>query len=275
MKALVSLILGSRYQRQFQAHCYARWKAYTARHGLDLVLFTEPLDVSNRAQARSAAWQKCLAVTNPTVRKYDQVAWVDSDILINPETAPSLFDSVPLDRIGAVADFVYPFESSFRRRLALLEERWRAQGAEVVSALTPQEYYRAVSLPEGEQVVQTGVLVLSPDLHAPAFLRTYTNYEDRGSAAYHYEMRPLSHEILNSTAVTWLDPRFNMVLSFGLADSEVEGFVAPYGLLDRLGIRLQLPLSSNQRRYRTVYRRLFRESYFLHFAGRQHEMFLV
>lgn len=275
MKALVSLVLGNRYRERFQQQCYASWKAYADRHGFDLLVFTEPLDISPRAQSRSAAWQKCVAITHQTAMRYEQVVWMDSDILINSSSATSVFDSVPLDKIGAVADFSYPSAEAYRTRLALLEERWRAQGGTVVPALTPGEYYRAFGLPPLTQVVQTGVIVLCPEFHNTVFRRTYDTYEDRGSAAYHYEMRPLSYEILTSCKVSWLDPRFNMVLSFGIRDSEVEDFTARYRLTDRIGTKLKIPLSARQRRLSKTYRRLMCDSFFLHFAGRQHEMFLV
>lgn len=274
MKAIVSLVLGELYQNRFRRQCYANWKSYASRHGLDLIVFEEPLDDSARAKSRSPAWQKCLAVTDDRVRHYEQVAWIDSDILISP-TAPNIFDAVPAETVGAVADFAYPSPEEYRLRLTAMEHRWRAQGTTIVSALTPHAYYEAFGLPGLDHVAQTGVIVLSPEFHRDIFRGVYAQYEDRGSAAFHYEMRPLSYEVVRSGRVTWLNPRFNMVISFGLPDQYLNDLTTPYSLLDRVGVKAELPLSQRQRRMKGAYRALFRDSYFLHFAGRQHEMFLL
>src|ERR1700680_1562510 len=81
-KAIVTLVVGERYRRDFARHCYGDWKTYTNRHGLDLLIADTLPDRSPRGLSRSASWQKCLVLAGELSRSYEQVVWVDSDILI-------------------------------------------------------------------------------------------------------------------------------------------------------------------------------------------------
>lgn len=278
MNAIISLVVGKRYQNNFKRFCYANWKAYADRHCLELILFTKPIDLSSRAASRSAAWQKCLAVISEEAKRYKQVAWLDSDIFVNP-SAPNIFDNVSQECIGAVGDFMHPSPEAFSSRLKFLEAEWARQGMSVVPASTPEDYYRAFPLPPLNQVAQTGVFVLTPELHSVIFRRAYEMYEDRGNPSFHYEMRPLSYEMVCSGKMTWLDPRFNLVPGFFLSERDLADFVAPYSKMEMIGRKFLLPhgiaISRRQRNLRRAYKELFQKSYFLHFAGRQFEMPLL
>ena len=37
-KAIVTLVVGERYQKNFKRHCYRAWKTYADLHGLDLLI---------------------------------------------------------------------------------------------------------------------------------------------------------------------------------------------------------------------------------------------
>lgn len=272
--ALVTLVLGKIYIERFRRYCYANWKAYADHHGIDLVIFTEPLDTSARAVTRSPAWQKCLALTAHRMKQYTQVAWIDSDIIIRPD-APLVFEGVAIDQIAAVEDFVHPSPEEYKARLAYLEASWRRHNLPFVSALSQHEYYRAFGLPPADRVAQTGVMVASPESHSSLLRGVYDRYEDRGGAEYHYEMRPLSYEIVTSGNAVWLDPRFNVVTAFALDHSLLDDFLRPYRFHERITTKLNLASFPRQHRLRNGYRALLRDSYFLHFAGRQADMFLV
>jgi hypothetical protein len=278
MRAIVTLVAGKKYQTNFARYVYKNWKAYADKHGIDLLVYDKLLDHSQRAQSRSAAWQKCLVMDAGKSRRYEQVAWLDSDIVINNDKAPCIFDDVSADEIGAVQDFVYPGVDEYRKRLEYFSRTLGEPGPWF--SLTPQEYMTSWGLPATESVVQTGVIVANPAIHGAIFKNTYDRYEDKGGPVWHYEMRPLSYEILTNSRVKWLDPRFNLCASFGFSDEELEAIVSsPPGILER-GLR---KLDAPQRffkfgRYKTlskIYERLLRDSYFLHFAGRQSEMIFL
>jgi hypothetical protein len=208
--ALVTLALGERYERLWRRACEPRWRAYADRHGYDVVCLTEPLDTSPRARGRSAAWQKCLVLEQPFAADYDRVVWVDADVVINP-AAPAVLAGVPRERVGAVDEFASPSRELHELLIAKLYAHWDAVGQPYVSNATPAEYYESWGLPAGpDGVVQTGVMVLSPEHHAEVLRRTYDDYDDRGPDL-NYEMRPLSWELLNADLVEWIDPAFNCI----------------------------------------------------------------
>jgi hypothetical protein len=209
-KAILTLAIGPGFAARWHSICEPRWRRYCERHGYDLICIEEPLDTSERARRRSPAWQKCLILGQPLVQGYDQIVWVDSDILPNPE-APSIADSVPVERVGAVDEYSMPTREVHARTLAKLYRRWDADGIQYVHNLTTEEYYRNVDLPPTfDAVVQTGVMVLSPSHHRELLEEVYERYEDSGPG-FNYEMRPLSYELLRAGVVTWLDPRFNYI----------------------------------------------------------------
>ena len=105
--ALVTLTLGDKYQMLWDDVCAPSWRRYAKRHGYDIVVIDQPLDTSARARVRSAAWQKCLVLKPEIAGSYDRVVWLDADIVINPN-APPITDGVPLEKIGAIDEFVFP-----------------------------------------------------------------------------------------------------------------------------------------------------------------------
>jgi hypothetical protein len=112
-KAIVTLAIGKSYEAQFEKYCRFLWSLYTEKHGLDLIVITEHLDNSLRAQSRSAAWQKCLIFSDPRVQNYDQVVWVDADVLINPNS-PDITLGVPLEKIGVVDEAASPSKEEIK-----------------------------------------------------------------------------------------------------------------------------------------------------------------
>jgi hypothetical protein len=91
-KAIVTLIIGSKYADPWARNVSMGWKAYCERHGYDLVAIQQPLDFSGRARRRSPSWQKCFILSQPWSSNYGRIVWVDSDVAINP-LAPSIVRS--------------------------------------------------------------------------------------------------------------------------------------------------------------------------------------
>ncbi len=264
-KTLVTLVVGDSYLEKFRGYCVNSWQEYAARHNYDLVVFDQPLDTSVRAANRSPAWQKCLVFGRPELQKYKQVAWVDADILINSATAPDLFETVPVDKVGAVESYGYPLTEEFKSKLKALYTYWNSQNLPHEEAFSAQEFYINWGLPPRfDKVVQTGVMIASPEAHREIFLRAYNNYEDKGLAQFNYEMRPLSYELMAADAVYWIDRRFNTIW--------VEELTTHYPFLlgkNNFSDRLEYMASSHFKPVLmlTCATTIFLNSFFLHFAG--------
>jgi hypothetical protein len=217
-----------------------------------------------------------LVLSHPDVRAYDQVAWIDSDVLINP-SSPSIFENVPLEMIGAVDLYATPNVEEYRIRLERLYEYWTKNGTSFIHNISPTEYHNKFGL-EGEfqSVVQTGVLVLSPKFHRELLEHVYHNYEDKGEGRWGYEMRPLSYEILINDLAYWLNPKFNMLWPY------IKQFLYPFlsssdsyfhrALNKAMRISGLAPKFSLAAKCATT---AYLNNYFLHFSGKASEMMYV
>lgn len=271
--AIVSLVVGKRHTRLFRRYAEASWRAYANRIGADLVVFDHQIDDSETARRRSVSWQKCLAVQHASVGKYRQVAWLDSDIVIAP-SAPSVFDDVPVECVGAVDAYGFPDRERAALALAQCYAGWRAKGVPFIDNATPEEYHTVYGLPHGyDRVVQAGVMVLDPRVHGPIFRYVYERYRDRGGAEWNYEMRPLSYELQRQASVHWLDPRFNAVWGT-LRVLDYSHILNPrahrvWRALDHLACAVN---AGRHREARRCVADALAASYFLHFAGGADDM---
>jgi hypothetical protein len=268
-KAIVTMAVGDRYLHAWKESCEANWNEYANRHGYDLICIDQPLDNSVRASRRSPSWQKCLIPGQEFVKNYNQVVWIDSDILINIAAAPCICAMVPVDKVGAVNQWAAPSVGEYAQILERLQEYW---GDRAIPNATAKQYYANYGLAvEFDDVVQCGVLVFSPRYHRELFETTYRDHEEKGGAEWNYEMRPLSYELLRAKAVSWIDPRFNVTLfdqiclhyPFLINEEPQLPYVA------RIGRKLARHLGGL--RYSDVRRSCLNatmtNSYFLHFGG--------
>ena len=269
-KAIVTLTLGDRYIHAWRHGCEENWNAYATKHGYDLIRLEQPLDRSERATNRSASWQKCLVLSQDFAKDYDRIVWIDSDVVINHQTAPSIVDGVPEDKVGAVELFSYANHAGSYGRAALLRmyDFWKT----AVVNTEAKDYYTEYGFPNGfDAVVQAGVLVLSPARHQALLEKVYYDYEDRGGAKWHYEMRPLSYELMKSGVVYWLDPRFNVLwldCLFLQYPFLING-VPQRSLLSRVWRKLGRAAGflTVDEVWNAAQRTTFLNSYFLHFGG--------
>jgi hypothetical protein len=271
-KAIVTLAVGGKYHANWKKFCEPNWKQYADRYGFDLVCLESPLDTSERAQARSVAWQKCLILGIDFAGNYDQVVWIDSDIMINA-CAPDLTTGVPLDKVGAAEDASYS-------EMVFLKRAFKLWPGAIINQ-TPQEYYSMYGLPaDCDRVLNTGVMVLSPRFHRTILEHVYYAYEEKGGREWHMEMRPLSYELVKAGAVHWIDSRFNRM--WPIEEIVHYPFLlqgpAPQGLRARIEQKIQtVANSSSSRRLRAAcLNATFQSSYFLHLGGMQtNEMQMV
>lgn len=273
-KALVTLAIGDTHKQLWWEKCQKGWQKYADKHGYDVICIDTPLDDSERARQRSPSWQKCLILGQKFIEKYEQVIWVDADVVINFEKAPCIASMVAVDKIGAVDAWSMPTAELAQVVLDRLYDHWGETC--VIRDRTAQDYYRSYGLMDGfDQVVQTGVLVLSPRHHRHLLEKVYFDYEETGKG--NYEMRPLSYELLKADCVHWLDHRFNLVwlvykvlyYPFLLDEPRKRNRI-----LAQIKQKMFLvpPASTRSELDKLCVNATFGNSYFLHFAGSLEDM---
>jgi hypothetical protein len=240
-RALVTLAIGDRYLGAWREFAEAGWREYAERFHLDLIVVDEPLDHSERAALRSPAWQKCLVLNQPWAAQYDRILWVDSDIVVNTSAAGDLLAEVPPEKVGALVDASQP---------PFITPGWRQ--------VYHPHYYSDWGLPSDcGSGMNTGVLALTPRLHAELFQYVYDHYEGRPEPVWHYEQRPLAWHLFNAGLVHPIDSRYNF--GWSRDRSTYYPFLRPdlpgYAELARLCLQASLS-----------------RAYFLHFAGTHADM---
>ncbi len=269
-KAIVTLAIGKKYLQLWKRLCQSNWKLYADTHGYDIICIDKPLDDSERARTRSPSWQKCLVLSQEFSKQYERIIWLDTDILINPE-APCIVQNIPGEKIGAVDEYSAPTPERYRAILQQKYAFWESNGMRFIRSETPRQFYEKYGLPRAfDRVVQAGVLVLSPEHHRQVLENTYFSYEDKGSADWNYEMRPLSYECLKTDSVFWLNTKFNSIWS------DYKCLHYPDLLRSvRDMLLLMHPRHPEHSLLRKCVREALADSYFLHFAGCAYEMAIL
>ena len=180
-QAIVTLVIGDYYQVAFKKFFYQEWKSYCDKYGLDLIVIDYPIDQSILASQRSPAWQKCILHRLDLVKTYSQIAWIDADIRIN-NSAPNIFEYCPIDLVSAVDSYSTPTREDHDQLLRRLYKRWDENNISYVDNSTPQLYHALFGLDcDFDKVVQTGVMVFTPEISFEVFEKVYNNYHDKGS----------------------------------------------------------------------------------------------
>lgn len=207
-KCLVTLALGDKHRQVF-ARVRPTWEEYAARHGYELAAFERPLD---DADTRSPAWQKLLILDQPETRDADIVVWMDCDIALNPFKAPDVALGVPEGKVGAVSrNASYPpaWSSAMAEGVPDIGQAlaWR-EGRPPQEGESSAAYYGAYGLADVGDLVNTGVLVLSPAHHSDLFAQLY-RLPGSPDPLNQYEQPYLSHALVQQGLLHPIDRRFN------------------------------------------------------------------
>jgi hypothetical protein len=97
--AFCTIVIGQAYQETFDRYCRTRFERYAARHGYDAIVITETV---RDLPGRKFTWQKLCLPDLPWWREYEQIIFVDADILIARD-APAL-PVIAEGKIGGVPD---------------------------------------------------------------------------------------------------------------------------------------------------------------------------
>lgn len=237
-KALTTMVIGSDYRAMWDGLYRKSVEAYAQRHDYELVVIDANIDQRPRATERHPRWQKCLMLEHPRLRDREHVVWIDADVFANYRSGRCAVEHYRASDGGRGGIGAVPFGAIFTTAEAL-ENRWHRAHRDDGGIFrrepgpAPPQRYAEAGLPSDQgDVVDTGVLVLRPDLHTGFLRQVY----ETGSGT----PRPggaqmwLSHRILDAGLLTPLDPRFNKVWS--------EEVVQHYPFLLNAAMRQQLPI---------------------------------
>ncbi len=215
-KAIVTITIGEKYEFLFKTYCKKNWEKYSQKFNYDLIVINHSLDITKRAKERSPAWQKLLILSQEWSKNYDQIVWIDSDVIINYEIAKDIASLVEKENFGAVDAYSIPSKETYRVFLQRQYKNWKRKGIDYIENLKAEEFYQKRGIYPAKSinsVVQTGVFVSSPKDHREIFEHIYYSYEDLSKkASWSYEMPAMSYELLKSNIVQWIPNEFNYVV---------------------------------------------------------------
>ncbi len=193
---LVTVAIGEHYLQEYNRLFRASHELYAKRHGYDFQVVTDW--ISEPKVRDTTSFQKILVPSR--FPEYDYVVFVDADILINP-LAPAIHLEVTDEGIGCVDQWSQPNG----RRLEIA----RRHGWETSAT----DYYGLAGFKlETDKVINTGVLVFQPALHAGICKEIYKLWIERSIGhrrGFHFEQSAIGFTLQSERMVKWLDVRWN------------------------------------------------------------------
>ncbi len=263
-KAIVTITIGKEHTELFERYCMPTWKPYADKHGYDIIVIREPVKPELVTETKSIHWQKCFVLTHEDVKEYEDVVWIDTDILINYHRAPCIVSNNLSDKIGAVS-------------LQMLSERISENTS---GRFLPYKNYciNMFQTPENKAMLQnhfrkkkldhhyfecnplmginTGVLVMKPTLHSDFMQNVFYKYQSV-EKTQDFEQGPIAVELINQNMVNYIDPGFNVIFYYHL----VHHYPFLWDSVIAKNVKLREMLCSFCATTSYI------NSYFLHFAG--------
>ncbi|GGB14226.1 hypothetical protein [Mucilaginibacter rubeus] len=278
-KAIVTLAIGQKHETLFEKYCRENWQQYCDMFNFKLIVINEPLDKSERANKRSPSWQKLLILSQPWSKNYDQIVWVDCDVIINNSNAQDITTNVPLNMVGGVDQYTIPTKEIFDISLQRLYDDWKKNNVKFIDNKTPSAYYINRGLPNNQlnQVLQAGIFVCSPAYHRDKFESIYNNYEDTHGGEWNFENPAMSFELVKDGMVNWLPSNFNFCVINILAAFYPFLFNKKVSALESLYDKIARKLTKKEtiridETEQSALKSIYDLSTFMHFAGCAHLM---
>lgn len=184
MKVCFGIIcIGRSYLEEFERLFQPSVSDYCKRNGYDLKVFTDFLD-PYRKHPHTISFQKCLVPT--FLKEYDIVVILDADIYIHSQATPIHFLDTG-DKIGIVDEVYQSTPENYKK----LHESGFADYAE--------EYYQKAGFEiKTDKILNTGVIICKPSLHADYLRSVYETYVDTSIGhprGFHYEQSCIGYSL--------------------------------------------------------------------------------
>lgn len=206
---LVTLTLGDESQNMWTDVFSPSWHIYAERNGYDVIQILDPLDKSS--DVKPPSWQKLLVLRNPSVAKYDQIIWMDHDMLISPFAPP--MEEIEPGKVGVVNwQGSYPQQPSERDPwLREFQSLWQNNACDWIRDAKIENFSDVAALAgyanKHNDWLNAGVIVFDPS--SRGFLeriyhnRVDTPHSSKEQQALTYELLSLHRNKLHSLDRRW------------------------------------------------------------------------
>lgn len=200
MKVCFGIIsIGKSYLEEFERLFKPSVSAYCQKYGYDLKVFTDFLD-STRKHPDTISFQKCLVPSLLT--DYDLVVVLDADIYIQNNAPP-----IHLVELGDKIGFANEIAQSSPEDYQSLVNTGFADMA--------IDYYKKAGFDlETDKILNTGVILCKPKLHADYLKSIYEKYVDKSighSRRFHYEQSCIGYDVQKDNVYTLIPSMWNWI----------------------------------------------------------------
>lgn len=201
--AVVVMIVGEKYVREFENNYKGSVSHYCERHGYDFYVLDQlimPLEPFDR---KKFFWQRFLIPSLPELKSYDYVLVIDADIFISP-IAPALPILQP-GKFGCINERKYL--GNYDWRILVQEARgWERTGKDWYALSGEEKDYH--------DHIQGGVVLYQPKYHADLLLKLYEENIDNYMKWHQDDQSFLSSYGIDRDMIEWMDQRYDCVWVF-------------------------------------------------------------
>jgi len=231
-KAIFTLVLGEEYERHWETYARPSWEEYGRRHGYDIIPVNKPIRELHPLSVRPPHWQKCFVLSHPDAGRYEDVVFLDSDIMINYHRAPCIVKANEPGKIGCVrfdryldddlnAWIVGVRKSQFMNYAGRKAVRDKDPRPALLPDVDFSKVYREYT-PDNRDLprINSGVLVFKPRLHREflesVYFDSFKDAKDEwvNGVEIDIDQSYLSYRMIRAGLSNLLDERFNIIASF-------------------------------------------------------------
>lgn len=200
MKVCLGIIsIGKTYNEEFERLFKPSVIAYCQKYGYDLKVFTTFLD-SNHKHPDTISFQKCLVPS--FLMDYDLVVVLDADIYIEP-SAPAIHFHELNGKIGIVDEISQNSAEGYQKMV------------DVGFADHAEYYYKLAGFElRTNRILNTGVILCTPSVHATPLKQIYEKYVDKSVGhprKFHYEQACIGYELQTNEMYTLIGNAWNFI----------------------------------------------------------------
>jgi hypothetical protein len=202
-KALVTFAIGEKHKAAFNAYFRKSVETYAKKFNYDFICIESRLHpFTATTRANGILMQKLLITTQPWSKNYDYIVWIDSDIYITPHAEDIIPYCQNTTKVCATNQ-----ASHINRRQRLLNQLMRGYEQ------TSQQWYKDRGIDtQIDDVLQSGVMVFQPAIHAPVCQEIYDRIIKNPHYKRHGEDQPfISYELLKQDQVHFIPWEFNTI----------------------------------------------------------------
>jgi hypothetical protein len=200
MKVCLGIIsIGRTYTEEFERLFKPSVLSYCQKYGYDLKVFTNFLD-PNHTHPDTISFQKCLVPT--FLMDYDLVVVLDADIYIE-SAAPAIHFHELNGKIGIVDEVSQTSPAGYQKMI------------DIGFADRAEKYYKLAGFELATpHILNTGVMICDPKVHAQYLKGIYEKYVDKSVGhprKFHYEQACIGYEMQIGQMYTLIGNAWNFI----------------------------------------------------------------